>query len=53
MSTNGSPKVLIVYYSLTKQTGRVVDVMASALEARGCDVTKALIEFLLLGKVTR
>jgi menaquinone-dependent protoporphyrinogen IX oxidase len=46
VSTNGSPKTLIVYYSLTKQTGRVVDAMASALEARGCHVTKALIEFL-------
>jgi flavodoxin len=46
VSTDGPPKVLIVYYSLTKQTGRVVDAMASALEARGCHVTKALIEFL-------
>jgi flavodoxin len=39
------PKVLIVYYTLTKQSGRVADAMAKALEARGCDVTKAVIEF--------
>jgi flavodoxin len=39
------PKVLIVYYTLTKQTGRVADAMASALAARGCAVTKALIGF--------
>lgn len=39
------PKVLIVYYTLTKQTGRFADAMAQALEARGCDVTKARIEF--------
>jgi flavodoxin len=39
------PKVLIVYYTLTKQAGRVADAMATALEAHGCDVTKALIEF--------
>jgi flavodoxin len=39
------PKVLIVYYTLTKQSGRVADAMAKALEARGCEVTKALIEF--------
>ena len=39
------PKALIVYYTLTKQAGRVADAMASALESRGCEVTKALIEF--------
>jgi multimeric flavodoxin WrbA len=39
------PRVLIVYYTLTKQTGRVTDAMAKALEARGCEVTKALIGF--------
>jgi flavodoxin len=37
--------VLIVYYTLTKQAGRVADAMAKALEARGCQATKALIEF--------
>ncbi len=38
-------KVLIVYYTLTKQSGRVADALATEFEARGCDVTKALIEF--------
>jgi flavodoxin len=46
VSSQQKPKVLIVYYTLTKQSGRVADAMAEALEARGCDVTKALIEFL-------
>jgi flavodoxin len=39
------PKVLIVYYTLTKQVGRVADAMAAALEARGCAATRALVEF--------
>jgi flavodoxin len=39
------PRVLIVYYTLTKQSGRVADAMAMALEAQGCEVTKAMIEF--------
>jgi flavodoxin len=39
------PKVLVVYYTLTKQSGRVADALAKALEAKGCDVTEALIEF--------
>jgi flavodoxin len=38
-------KILVVYYTLTKQSGRVAEAMAKALQARGCDVTKALIEF--------
>ncbi|HUL86093.1 MAG TPA: flavodoxin family protein [Actinomycetota bacterium] len=45
MSAAPQPKILIVYYSLTKQTGRVADVMTQALEARGYEVTEALIEF--------
>ena len=45
MNAEAKPKVLIVYYTLTKQTGRVADAMAKALEARGCEVTKALIGF--------
>ncbi len=45
MNAESKPKVLIVYYTLTKQVGRVADAMAAALEARGCEVTKALIEF--------
>lgn len=45
MNGESKPKVLIVYYTLTKQGGRVADAMAMALEARGCDVMTALIEF--------
>ena len=45
MSTNTKPSVLVVYYSLTKQSGRVADAIAAALDARGCNVTKSLIEF--------
>ena len=45
MSGETKPKVLIVYYTLTKQSGRVADALAAAFEARGCAVTKALIEF--------
>jgi flavodoxin len=45
VSTETKPKVLIVYYSLTDQSARVADAMARALTSRGCDPTKALIEF--------
>jgi flavodoxin len=45
MDGERKPRVLVVYYTLTKQAGRVADAMAQALEARGCDVSKALIEF--------
>ncbi len=45
MSEGAKPKVLIVYYTLSKQSGRVAEAMAKALEARGCAVTNALIEF--------
>jgi menaquinone-dependent protoporphyrinogen IX oxidase len=37
--------VLIVYHTVTKQSGRVADAIAKQLEARGCAVTKAMIEF--------
>jgi hypothetical protein len=37
--------VLIVYHTLTKQSGRVAEALAEALEARGCEASKALIEF--------
>jgi flavodoxin len=39
------PKILFVYYTLSRQTGRVVDAMAAAATARGCGVTTALIDF--------
>ncbi|HUK94228.1 MAG TPA: hypothetical protein VLU96_04150 [Gaiellaceae bacterium] len=45
MSAQAKPKVLFVYYTFTRQTGMVVEAMASALEERGCEVTKALLEF--------
>ena len=45
MNRVAKPRVLIVYYTLTNQSGRVADAITKALEARGCDVTKALIEF--------
>jgi flavodoxin len=40
-----SPRTLIVYYTVTKQSSRVTDAIANELETRGCEVTKALIEF--------
>jgi len=45
MNGTTKPSVLIVYFTLTKQVGRVVDAITQAFESRGCDVTKALIEF--------
>ena len=45
MNAETKPKVLIVYYTLTKQVGRVADAMAQEFETRGCDVAKALLEF--------
>jgi flavodoxin len=45
MNGETKPKVLIVYYTLTKQSGRVAEAMADAFEVRGCDVAKAGIEF--------
>ena len=45
MSTNGRQKVLLVYYTLSQQTGRVAAEIANALEERGCEVSKAPLEF--------
>lgn len=45
MSTDTKTKALVVYFSLTQQSARVAEAMAQALTARGCDVTKAAIEF--------
>ena len=45
MNGQTRPRVLIVYFTLTKQAGRVADAMAQEFEARDCDVTNALIEF--------
>ncbi len=43
--TTRRASVLFVYFSYTGQTQKVVDTMAEVLESRGCDVTKAAIEF--------
>jgi len=40
-----TPQVLFVYYTYTKQTSKVVDVMSDVLRDRGCDVHRAAIEF--------
>ena len=49
MSSDGAgaarPRVLLVYYTHTKQALRVSDVMAAAMRKRGCEVTQAGIEF--------
>ena len=45
MSTETKPRVLIVYFSLTHQSARVADAMEQTLTTRGCNATKALIEF--------
>ena len=45
MITETKPKVLVVYFTLTKGAGRVADAIGQALEARGCDVAKASIEY--------
>jgi hypothetical protein len=37
--------VLFVYYTYTQQTAKVLEVMGEALQARGCDVTMACLEF--------
>ncbi len=39
------PQVLLVYYTFTQQTLRVVAAMAEILRQRGCDVRLAAIEF--------
>ena len=45
MNAEPKPRVLLVYYTLTKQTGRVADALTEAFESRGCEVSRALIEF--------
>src|SRR3954466_4854884 len=43
--TETTPRVLFVYYTYTKQTSTVVELMAGVLRDRGCDVHLAAIEF--------
>jgi hypothetical protein len=49
MSTNDTslnrPRVLFVYYTHTQQAKRVCEAMTDVLHKRGCDVSKAEIEF--------
>ena len=45
MSAQTKPRMLIVYYTVTNQSARVIDAIGNELEARGCEVTKALIGF--------
>jgi flavodoxin len=45
LSNETKPKVLVVYFTLTKQSGRVAEAMAKALVTRGCDVATAGIEY--------
>jgi menaquinone-dependent protoporphyrinogen IX oxidase len=39
-----SPRVLLVYYTYTQQSRRVVEAMSEAFRERGCDVDQARIE---------
>src|SRR4051794_29080350 len=43
--STGGPRVLFVYYTLSQQAARVSRAMTDALEAEGCEVTEAVIEF--------
>jgi menaquinone-dependent protoporphyrinogen IX oxidase len=45
MSITMKPSILIVYYTYSQQTLRVVETMAGALRERDCDVRLARIEF--------
>jgi hypothetical protein len=43
--TATQPRVLFVYFTVSQQTLRVVEVMTDTLRKRGCDVRQARIEF--------
>lgn len=45
MTPDSKPRALLVYYTFSQQTGRVAEVMAEALAAKGCDITKGALEF--------
>lgn len=45
MDAASKPSVLIVYYTHTQQALRVADAIAEVFRERGCEVTKASIEF--------
>ena len=46
MEASAKPRVLIVYYTFSKQTERVADAMAATLERRGAEVASARIELI-------
>jgi hypothetical protein len=43
--TGTRPRDLLIYYTYTQQTLRVIDAMADVLHVRGCEVRQARIEF--------
>jgi menaquinone-dependent protoporphyrinogen IX oxidase len=45
VSGQPKPRVLIVYHTVTNQSTRVTSAIATEIEARGCEVTTAMIEF--------
>ena len=45
MDSAGKPSVLMLYYSYTHQTEKVMETMAEVLRDRGCATTLAAIEF--------
>ena len=45
MDARHKPSVLFVYFTYTNQTLKVVEAMTEVLEQRGCDVSRAAIEF--------
>jgi hypothetical protein len=45
LNTEGRPSVLFVYFTYTGQTQKLVDTMTEVLQARGCEVAGAAIEF--------
>jgi menaquinone-dependent protoporphyrinogen IX oxidase len=44
--TATKPRVLLIYYTYSKQTLRVVEAIADVLRERGCEVRQARIEFI-------
>ena len=44
MTVETKPRVLIVYHTVTKQSARVTDAIATEFRAQDCDVTVAMIE---------
>jgi menaquinone-dependent protoporphyrinogen IX oxidase len=45
MASSTKPSVLMLYYSYTHQTEKVMETMAEVLRERGCETTLAAIEF--------